>query len=124
MSPCPRVLVIRGGAIGDFILTLPAIRLLRENIPGAHIEILGYKPIVALAVAGGIADATRSLDHASMAQLFVPKAKLDDALREYLRSFNLVVSYLFDPDSILRGNMEAIGVKTFLEASHQVTAGA
>ncbi len=27
----PRILVIRGGAIGDFVLTLPAIRLLREN---------------------------------------------------------------------------------------------
>ncbi|HEY2573765.1 MAG TPA: glycosyltransferase family 9 protein [Verrucomicrobiaceae bacterium] len=124
MPAPPRVLVIRGGAIGDFILTLPAIRLLRENIPGAHIEILGYKPIVALAVAGGLADATRDLDHASMARLFVPKAELDEALCDYFRSFSLVVSYLFDPDSILKGNMEAIGVKTFLEASHQVAPGA
>ena len=31
----PRILVIRGGAIGDFILTLPAIRLLREAFPDA-----------------------------------------------------------------------------------------
>jgi len=45
----PRILVIRGGAIGDFVLTLPAIRLLRENFPHAHLEILGYKHIVALA---------------------------------------------------------------------------
>ena len=44
-----RILVIRGGAIGDFILTLPAIRLLRENFPDAHIEILGYEHIIALA---------------------------------------------------------------------------
>ena len=63
----PHVLVIRGGAIGDFILTLPAIRLLRENIPNAHIEVLGYKPIVELATAAGLADATRNLEHASMA---------------------------------------------------------
>ena len=32
-----RILVIRGGAIGDFVLTLPAIKLLRDTFPeGAH----------------------------------------------------------------------------------------
>ncbi len=45
-----RILVIRGGAIGDFVLTLPAIKLLRDNFPHARLEILGYKHIVA---AGG-----------------------------------------------------------------------
>lgn len=120
----PRVLVIRGGAIGDFILTLPAIRLLRDNIPGAHIEILGYKPIIELALAAEIADSTRSLEHAAMARLFVPRAELGDELRDYLLSFNLIVSYLFDPDNILRDNMEATGVGAFLAASHQVTPGA
>src|SRR5437016_1763414 len=31
-----KVLVIRGGAIGDFILTLPAIAALRAQFPEAH----------------------------------------------------------------------------------------
>lgn len=116
----PRVLVIRGGAIGDFILTLPAIRLLRENIPQARIEILGYPSIIALATATGLADSIRQLEHSSMAKLFVPNVALDEALLSYFRSFNLVVSYLYDPDGYFRGNMERIGVKTFLEASHRV----
>ena len=38
-----RILVIRGGAIGDFILTLPALKLLREAYPHARLEILGYR---------------------------------------------------------------------------------
>ena len=118
-----RVLVIRGGAIGDFILTLPAIKLLRDGIPGAHLEILGYPPITSLAVMAGLADATRHLEHGSMARLFVPGAAQDEALADYLRSFNLIVSYLYDPDGYLRGNMERIGVKTFLEASHRVEPG-
>ncbi|CAN5685207.1 glycosyltransferase family 9 protein [soil metagenome] len=118
----PRVLVIRGGAIGDFILTLPAIRLLRDNIPQARIEILGYPSITALATAAGLADSTRQLEHSSMAKLFVPNVALDEALLTYFRSFNLVVSYLYDPDGYFRGNMERIGVKTFLEASHRVEA--
>ncbi len=123
MKPPPRVLVIRGGAIGDFILTLPAIRLLRETIAGCHLEVLGYPGIIDLAVAAGLADATRSLEHRSMALLFAPNAKIDEALCEWLKSFNLVVSYLFDPDGHLRGNMERIGVKTFLAMPSRVLDG-
>ncbi|MFZ4766199.1 MAG: glycosyltransferase family 9 protein [Roseimicrobium sp.] len=123
MSSPPKVLVIRGGAIGDFILTLPAIRLLRESIPSARVEILGYKPIIDLAVAAGLADATHHLDHVTMAKLFVPNATLDAKLTEWLQSFNLIVSYLFDPDAILRGNMERLGVRTYLECPHRVEPG-
>ena len=120
----PRVLVIRGGAIGDFILTLPAIRLLRENIAGCHLEALGYPGIVDLAKKAEIADATRSLEHRTMAALFARGAAIDPALIEYLCSFNLVVSYLFDPDGILRANLERIGVKTLIECPHRVIVGA
>ncbi len=119
----PRVLVIRGGAIGDFILTLPAIQLIRESIPGVHLEILGYPSIIEIAKAAGLAEATRSLEHGSMARLFVPGAKIDDELVSYFQGFNLVVSYLYDPDGFFRGNMERIGVKTFLEAPHHVEPG-
>jgi heptosyltransferase III len=119
----PRVLVIRGGAIGDFILTLPAIRLLRESIAGCHLEALGYPGIVELAKHAGLADATRSLEHRTMASLFAPGASIDPALVEYLCSFNLVVSYLFDPDGILRANLERIGVKTLIECPHRVVDG-
>lgn len=122
-SSRPRVLVIRGGAIGDFVLTLPAIRLLRENIPNAHIEVLGYKPIIELALAAGVADETRSLEHASMARLFAPKAPAEGPLADYFRSFNLVISYLYDPDGHFRGNMERMGVKTFLSCPHRVEVG-
>lgn len=118
--PKPRILVIRGGAIGDFILTLPAIRLIRETLSGCHVEILGYPGIMELAVKAGLADSVRSLEHRSMALLFAKGAPLDPALVEYLLSFNVIVSYLFDPDGVLRGQLEVIGVKTLLECPHSV----
>jgi len=68
----PRVLVIRGGAIGDFILTLPAIRLLREGLPNPHLEVLGYPGIASLATAAGFADAVRSIEHGAMAPFSRP----------------------------------------------------
>ena len=37
-----KILVVRGGAIGDFILTLPAIAALRSTFTETHLEVLGY----------------------------------------------------------------------------------
>ena len=117
MHPQPRVLVIRGGAIGDFILTLPALRLLRETIPGCHLEVIGYPAIAELARTAGLADSIRSLEHRTMAPLFAKTAPIEEALAEHLRSFNLVVSFLYDPDGLFRASLERIGVKTLIECS-------
>ena len=116
----PRILVIRGGAIGDFILTLPAIKLLRENFPDAHIEILGYKHIIALAEGRYYADGARSIEYGPMAGFFIPNGTLESALVEYFASFHQVVSYLFDPDGFFEGNMRRAGVKNFLPAYQKV----
>jgi heptosyltransferase-3 len=112
----PRILVIRGGAIGDFILTLPAIRLLRESFPQAHLEIVGYEHIVALAEGRFYADSTRSIEYAPMAAFFSPKAALSPELSEYFASFQQVVSYLYDPDGYFHANLARAGVKNILPA--------
>lgn len=113
----PRILVIRGGAIGDFVLTLPAIKLLRDNFPDARLEILGYKHIVALAEGRFYAHATRSIEYAALAGFFVPNAKLAPDLVEYFAGFHQIVSFLFDPDGIFAANMERCGVKNYIPVS-------
>lgn len=115
-----KILVIRGGALGDFILTLPAIRLLRESYPDNHVEILGYAPIAQLAVEAGLADAVRSIEYGAMAGFFIPGGTLDPKLVDYFRSFDLVISYLYDPDEYLKGNLEKAGVKTLIEGIYKV----
>jgi heptosyltransferase III len=116
----PRILVIRGGAIGDFILTLPAIKLLRENFPDAHLEILGYRHIVAVAEGRFYAEGARSIEYGPMAGFFVPHSVLDPALTEYFASFQQVISYLFDPDGFFEGNLRRAGVKNFLSAYQKI----
>ncbi len=115
-----RILVIRGGAIGDFILTLPAIQLLRNGLPDVHLEILGYPAVTQLAYKTGIADAVRSIEYAGLANFFNPRSTLDPELVDYYAGFNLVVSYLYDPDGYFRGNLERCGVKTQLACSHRI----
>jgi len=113
----PHILVVRGGAIGDFILTLPAVGALRERWPKARIEILGYPHIIELANGRHYADAVRSIEAAAMAGFFVPGGELNEQLAAYFRRFNLVVSYLYDPDHIFAGNVRRCGVHQVIEAS-------
>jgi len=112
-----RILVIRGGALGDFVLTLPAIKLLRDRFPQAWLEILGSKHIVALAEKRFYADAIRSLDSASFARFFANDSELPSDLAGYFRGFDLIVSYLFDPDGIFEANLKRCGVQTFISGS-------
>ena len=116
-----RILVIRGGAIGDFVLTLPAIKLLREAYPNAHLEILGYRHIVALAEARFYAAATRSLESGALARFFARGAELPNEWCDYFASFDLVVSYLFDPDQIFQRNLDLAGVELFLACSPRIS---
>jgi len=115
-----RILVIRGGAIGDFILTLPAIRLLREAFPEAHLEILGYRHIIALAEGRFYAQASRSIEYAALSRFFIPNAELDPELTEYFGSFHQVISYLFDPDRFFENNLRRSGVKNLITGSPKI----
>ena len=112
-----RILVIRGGAIGDFILTLPALKLLRENFADAHIEILGYRQIVALADNRYYANATRSIEYAPLSRFFARGTELPPELIEYFSAFDLIVSYLFDPDEVFAGNLKRCGAPRLIMTS-------
>ncbi len=112
-----KFLVIRGGAIGDFILTLPTLGALRERHPQARIEILGYPHIAELARGRYYADAVRSISYGPMSQFFVPNSILDSDLMGYFGSFDVVISYFFDPDGIFAENLRRCGIKTLLTAS-------
>ncbi len=115
-----KILFIRGGAIGDFILTMPAMQLVRENLPGTRVEVLGYQSITRLAKAAKLVDASRSIEHGPMAGFFVPDGQLDKNLMDYFASFSVVVSYLYDSDGFFRANVERCKAGTFLQAPHRI----
>lgn len=109
-----RILIIRGGAIGDFILTLPAMKILRDAYPNAAIEILGYKHIAELANKRFYADRVRSIEYAALASFFARGADLPSDLADYLASFELIITYLYDPDLIFETNLRRSGVKNIV----------
>ncbi|NCA83176.1 MAG: glycosyltransferase family 9 protein [Opitutae bacterium] len=122
-SHAPRFLILRGGAIGDFIVTLPVLQALRAQWPAARIEIWGYPHIADLAVAAGLAESVVSLDRAEMARFFVPEPSFTDAQVSAVRSFDLVFNYLHDPVGQVRSNLLLAGAKQVLSGSPLIKRG-
>jgi heptosyltransferase-2 len=119
-----RILVIRGGAIGDFILTLPALKALRDARPQAHMEILGYKHIAVLAEERFYAQAVHSIEYGPLARFFARNSELPAELADYFASFDLIVSYLYDPDWIFETNLRRCGVENLIYGPAQVVKNA
>jgi heptosyltransferase-3 len=118
-----RILVIRGGAIGDFILTLPALKALRDAKPKAHIEILGYQHIAVLAENRFYAQAMRSIEYGPLSSFFAKEAPLLAELGSYFASFDLIVTYLYDPDEVFETNLLRCGVKRILRGPAKIVPG-
>lgn len=118
------ILVIRGGAIGDFILTLPSLRLLREAFPDCRLEIVGYRHICSVAEGRFYADAVRSIEFAPMAGFFNPRSELDPELSAYFSGFGQVISYLFDPDGFFEGNLRRCGVRNLITGDPRISDSA
>lgn len=118
-----RILVVRGGAIGDFLLTLPVLAALRRHFPQARLEVLGYPHIAQLALAGGLADAVNSIEARPLAAFFARGGPLEPALADYFGGFDVVLSYLYDPDAIFRDNVARCSKAQFLAGPHRPDEG-
>jgi heptosyltransferase III len=114
-----KILVIRGGAIGDFILTLPAIAALRRQFPEAHLEVLGYPHITQLALAGGLVNQVRSMEGRGLAGFFARNGQLAEELADYFSEFDIIISYLYDPDEIFRTNIARCSPAQFVVGPHR-----
>jgi heptosyltransferase-3 len=119
-----RILVIRGGAIGDFILTLPALKALRDAYPKTHIEILGYQHIAALAENRFYAQAIRSIEYGPMSGFFARDSELSPELVSYFSSFDLIISYLYDPDGIFENNLRHCRVRQIVGGPAKIALAA
>jgi heptosyltransferase-2 len=114
------MLVIRGGAIGDFILTLPAIKALREAYPAGQIDLLGYRHIATIGENRFYADRVRSIESGELSRFFAKDAELPRELANYFANFDLIISYLYDPDSIFENNLRRAGAKRIIHGPARI----
>lgn len=116
--------MIRGGAIGDFILTLPALKALRDRYPRAYIELLGYKHIAGMAERRFYADSVRSIEQGGFATLFGRNTTPAGELADYFAGFDLIVSYLYDPDHVFSANLIQCGIRRLVEGPGKLDSSA
>jgi heptosyltransferase-2 len=114
-----KILIVRGGAIGDFILTLPVLAALRAQLPRARLEVLGYPHVAELARLGGLVDDVRAIEARAMAGFFANNGELSPELRDYFAGFAVVVSYLYDPDQIFQANVARCSKAQFIAGPHR-----
>ena len=93
--------VMRGGAVGDFVLTLPAINALRSAHPAARLRLLGNPGIAVLANPDEIVDQ----GYAEFASLYTPAGCVTGRARDALRDLDLLVAYSTDADRSIEGQL-------------------
>lgn len=113
------ILVIRGGAMGDFIVTLPVLAALRERFPDTRLEVVGYPGPAGLAVAGGLADGFRPIESRGLAGYFARRGELDAEWAAYFAGFNVIFSYLYDPDEFFQTNVTSVTRAQFILGPHR-----
>ncbi len=99
----------RGGALGDFVVTLPVLAELRRRWPGARLDLLAYPRHAVLAQAVGLADGVRSLDDAGLAAWFDSSTPdLPENEARYVAGYDRVYCLLHDPDGVVRGKLRRV----------------
>ncbi len=100
-----RILVIRSGAIGDFIVALPVIQLLREGYDKSWLALVAKNRVRSLAKS--LVDEFFDMDGPVLLPLF--RENLEKGCKEYefFNSFDLIVSYLGEKGPVSK-NLKAL----------------
>ncbi len=115
-----RILVLRGGALGDFIVTLPALRLLRQRWPSAQIELVGNARAAELGLIASLLNAVHAQAEARWSQLYT-SAPLTAEFQTWLDRFDLIVNFWPDPDGELRHHFAHRDDSSFIASDARVT---
>jgi len=107
-----RLLVVHQGAVGDLILALPAVTVLRESLRPARLEMLGHSWTLPLALRHPYADAIRDINGSEFVPLFQQDAPFPLNLTQYLGAFN--AAFVFSRTTTLARHLKRAGIeKTF-----------
>jgi len=102
------ILVIHQGALGDFILALPALETLRRAFVHAQMVIMGYPRILELVERRFYAKEIFSIDQKGMATFFVREGFLDFTLSQFFKTFDLIVVFGKDEEGPVIENLKRV----------------
>ena len=103
-----RLLVMRSGALGDFVLTLPVLAALRARWPAAQVTVVGHPERARLAADAGLADEVLDADDPMWSALFVDRGGAAAELEQVLAGLDGVVCYTADPEGLVGHRLRAL----------------
>jgi len=106
-----RILVIRAGAIGDLIMTLPVLQALRKRFPEAYLEVMGHPHSLELIAEQREIDAASSINRSEVAYLYIPNGPILEALKRTFGVFDLIAAYVAETEGTLIKNLRRAGAK-------------
>lgn len=109
-----RILILHPGALGDIILSLPAVALLRESLPSAELSVAGHRDYLE-PVMGGLAERLLSLSVLPLHHFYTPDAPPPEAVR-FWSSFDRVVSWTGAGDPVFESGMRRIHPESLIAA--------
>jgi ADP-heptose:LPS heptosyltransferase len=117
------ILIVRPGAIGDTLLTLPVIQALKACYEQPSITLVGNAAVLPLASATGIIDHTSNYELSQWGELFSNRGITTPALQAQLRTVDLAICWLRDSDGIVANNLRRAGVREIITAPGRPAPG-
>jgi len=100
-----RVLIIRSGAVGDLILTLPVLAALKKRCEGLSIDMMGDPGRLSLLKQCGYVDNVLPIDSREYTPLFAAGGAPSGPALHSLQSYEAILSYLPDADGVFEDNL-------------------
>jgi hypothetical protein len=104
-----RAVILQPGALGDCILTLPLVKILKEGLDLGGVDIIGHTEYIGIFPGRSCVDGVRSIDSTELHRMFVEPAKFDladwDPLINIFAAYSWIVTFLGEPGSNFEQNL-------------------
>jgi heptosyltransferase-3 len=104
-----RAVILQPGALGDCLLTLPLVRLMKEVLDLGGVDLIGHAEYVGILPERTCVDSIRSIDTAELHRLFAAHASFDladrDPLIHMFADYAWIITFLGEPGSDFERNL-------------------
>ncbi len=104
-----RAIILQPGALGDCILTLPLVKLMKDVLGLGGVDLVGHVEYIGILPGRSCVNSIRSIDSTELHRLFVEPAKFDladhDPLINTFADYAWIVTFLGEPNSNFEQNL-------------------
>lgn len=104
-----RAVILQPGALGDCILTLPLVKLVKEAFDMGGVDVVGHAEYVGILPGRSCVDGVRSIDSAELHRLFAEPTRFDladqDPLIHLFADYSWIITFLGEPGSDFEQNL-------------------